>query len=488
MLIRDIGSRLEKLALESNAYDLLVDAVEYIRWYNGDSITNMLFPILTDQGGYISVNEADLQHMDEFISENLKVIEKIDQSIQRNVCIVPFTEGLSRSEQAVQHTLNMLANFTRMHTICYLQARSLICHHHWEDALNAINRLFRFGAMLGRSWHDFLVDIDAEFAKINALDACIELALQKGIDHNMIRNTLSLINKYPPSIKEFLECRFGAFWNVVLSFFDRLGDHCDTSTVMNSLLNDSSFRHILTVLTIETENINNTRPLYPAMSLQDEVELKGYFTSLAAKWISERCQLSLDKRKTIEILENAFHTIWKQSTREPHDFQRFIEISLKRKHPTYRLSAVLKATASESVSQINHVIADIKEDQATMPIGQIAPNLIGKAMADDVIYAVHSKLLTGLIVWHKSLLLRTVTCTILAILEYQKSCGELPPDLNAVIARGYLKSLPHDPFTGNELIYDKHYNKIYLDQNVSDIWSYCPPKVDGKQELAWYFN
>jgi len=47
------------------------------------------------------------------------------------------------------------------------------------------------------------------------------------------------------------------------------------------------------------------------------------------------------------------------------------------------------------------------------------------------------------------------TLTIIAILRYKQDIGRYPEDLNELIAKGYLKQLPVDPYSDKSLTYKK---------------------------------
>jgi hypothetical protein len=54
------------------------------------------------------------------------------------------------------------------------------------------------------------------------------------------------------------------------------------------------------------------------------------------------------------------------------------------------------------------------------------------------------------------------TVTVLALLRYGQDKGSYPQDLQELIAAGYLKEMPIDPFSGKPLIYRKEADGFIL--------------------------
>ena len=352
MFINLFRSRPQGLTPNSNAYDLLADAVKHLQWEDDDVNANLLYPSFTDRENCDIVSKDDLRCMDAIISKNHKVLELIEQSISRAVCIVPLTIGRDRSEPGVREKLNILAHISRLYHVCYIQARSFIYKRRWKDAMNAIYRLFQFGDMLGGSWQDFLVETDGEFAKRFAFSAMVEMALQHDVDQDVVRELLRFVENQTPFAKIFLDCRWESFWHITLSFLDHLGEQTDACMVVDSVLKDAAVREELSVLKFchfdfdkiienSPEYTPQPQPKYPAATWQDEEDLKGVWPSTAARWISDQCSVSFNKSETISLLEQAFSTILEESAKEPYEFRRYLDLVDSRSLSTYRLTAIL---------------------------------------------------------------------------------------------------------------------------------------------------
>lgn len=176
MFINMFRSRPKGSVPNSNAYDLLAEAVKHLQWDDDDISANLLYPSFTARDSREIVSEEDARCMDIIISKNRKVLELIEQSISKAVCVVPLTIGRDQSDPGVKEKQNVIAHITRLYQLYYIQTRSFIYKRRWKDALNAICRLFQFGDMLGGAWQDFLVETDGEFAKRAAFSAMVEMA------------------------------------------------------------------------------------------------------------------------------------------------------------------------------------------------------------------------------------------------------------------------------------------------------------------------
>jgi hypothetical protein len=498
MSLNVFRTRPQKFQQGSNAYDLLAEATKNIHWFNDDELVELTYPSVTDQYGRKFVSNNGLQRMEMLVTANRKALELLDQSIAVNVCVAPQVLGRNRNEPGVQEELNVFTNITRLHQICYIQARSLIYRRHWKDALAAIHRLFKFGDMLGNAWHDFLLETDAELIRLDAYSALIELAFQHDVAQDIVRESLHLVEANVPSSQVFLNCRWGYVWRAVLSFIDNLSEQPDAWIVVDSILRDNTICHVLSnlkFLHFEFENSNESvpeyttqhHPSYPSVTWQDEEDLKGDWLLLAAHWLSEQCPHPMNKIETMQILENWYTTILEQVEQEPYKFHRFLTNSINQDIPTYHITTLLNAAKSESLFQIIQLIANLENNDSISLQDRLPTNVIGKTLAADIISAIHSDLTVAWEIWQTSLLKREVCRTILAIVAYFKSNGVFPTDLNKVVYSGHLKSLPLDPFTGNPLCYDPHHRKIFTNVSNTERGLHLTSDNDST-EKAWYIN
>ena len=323
---------------------------------------------------------------------------------------------------------------------------------------------------------------------------------QRDVDHNVLRELLGFVENRTPFAKIFLDCRWESFWHTVLSFLDHMDEQSDAWTVVNSVLHDDAIRETLSVLKfchfdfdkiIENlpEYTPQPQPKYPAKTWEDEEDLKNDWPSTSAHWISDRCRVSFDKNETISLLEQGFSTILEESAKEPYEFRQYLDLIDSRSPSTYHLTAILRAAESESIYEIEQLIADIGDDEETVPHGQLSLNVIGKAIASDVIFALLSDLSSyAWPIWQTSLRIREFSRTVAAIAEYVHCFGTFPPDLDTVVARGYLKSLPRDPYSGNALCYEPSLRKIYVDGSNSEIGRFCLSDDKENPDYAWYIN
>jgi hypothetical protein len=439
----------------------------------------------------VSVSEADLRRIDLVVSRNREALELVAEAVAKTRCVFPPTAGLDRGQPGVQETLNVLARISCLSMLNYVRARSWTYHRRWRDGLGTVTTLLRFGFLLGSAWNDLALDSDGEFAKRDAYLAMVEMAFQRDADAAVVREAIELVERSDATARVFIESSLGPFWGTVFSFLGGIGDSANAWAVIDSLLRDAALRSALTeprLLNWDLGDLAKRQPSYPAVLVAEEATFGGDSLVSAASWISERCGRPFDKVETMRFLEERFAILLAESAKEPHAFRKHLDLAASSQAPSYHLAAVLRAAATRSLFHVKKAVAGVPGGEIGAAGGSLPQNVIGMALAADVISAVQSNLSTRWSWWQRSLLTREVCRALLALLQYTRSFRALPHGLEDVVACGYLKSLPCDPYSGNALGYSAEEKKVYVDETTSTIGRFVVPDDEEKPEWAWYLN
>jgi hypothetical protein len=274
-------------------------------------------------------------------------------------------------------------------------------------------------------------------------------------------------------------------------FLDAAVDPANALTVIPLLLAHVPIRRALSdarFLDLDADAPGKPQPWYPVMSLVDGHELSADALSHAERWISDRCETPFDNGETTHIVGRALGTLLDESASEPQIFREYLDKARSRRDPTYRLSILLRAAAMRSVFKVKELVSGLSDVAPAASRGRLPPNVLGKALAADVVSAFQTNLSTAWHFWQAALLRRIVCVTMLAVAEYAKRFGGLPPDLDTLVSRGTLRDIPHDPYSGKAMRYDPERKRIFLDATVRNMSGYDVDWDCEDEENAWYIN
>ena len=109
------------------------------------------------------------------------------------------------------------------------------------------------------------------------------------------------------------------------------------------------------------------------------------------------------------------------------------------------LAELLRAANTQSVPSMMESMPVLWHDEFRTPQARLPHNIFGRAFAADVISACHQRLVLPWLLLQSTVLQHEVCRTLLAIVEFVRARGTFPRDLNSLVERGYLKSLPRAP-------------------------------------------
>jgi hypothetical protein len=470
-------------ALRSNAYQIIRDALRHVVGLDSHHAVSLVVESFTDSTPARVLGGDDARYISGLVGENRAALELLDRGIAAGSFVCPRIPSPDHVGPETRPATHPLFEMYSLERLCYLQARLIISRREWDGALAAIERIFRFGALLLDSWGDSLAGVWGARIVDDAYRAVIELAIQPDVDPAALQLAARRVQETSTSGEAFLDVYLRPFWSQALTFLSGVSERCDVNDLIRSLLADYATRETLTqrrFLPSGPESLGAVRVWYPMVASDDEgVFARGAISSVS-QWLADRCEIPFDKRATLEILERSLASLLTQRANEASGVNSYLRSFRSIEYPSYQLLSVLRAARTLSVSHVKDVLGGLLDEGGDVVSEDLPLNLIGKSLAADVVSACRSDLTTGLLFWHGTLLRRAICQTMLAISRYARAIGAFPEHLSLLVNRGYLDALPHDPYLDEPIGFDADERRLFVSPAVSEM-AFCEDN-----ERSWY--
>jgi hypothetical protein len=500
MRLADIETRAPALPPGENAYPFVAEAVTRMRWPDHDSRLAALIcpPPMLGPGALEPPSAANLARMCALADENRAAVEMVDRAIAMPAFVAPPMPG---DVPETERLVSVACRANDLSLICCLDARCLSLRGRLAEAGRAIDRLFRFGSILLQGWQDFgsppFGMLAKQYACLAALESAADPRANGALTHALLH--LAAGNRVPFDV--FVRACVAPFLRAVAGFFGHLGDRTSALVLLRRLLRDIAFRHAITSFTGAVEFAEEDlaarergdppprRALYPTAARGDEEPMQPELMLSRARMISRGCELPFDKEATMAAVEDALSAVHERRDEGPVALREYLESAGGTWPGGYRLAALLRAAAggASDIAATPAGLMDPTGTETSLPGAGLARNVVGTALAADILCAYQLQLSFACDSWQLSAMLYDVYLAALAVVVYTRSHGVPPPSLEALGAAGYLADVPRDAYLGRVVNYDRERLRLFLDAEVSAAACCGEPPTAG-WEASWYVH